>query len=85
MGLFSKLCKSTDLVKGMADRLGAGMADLMIEDAPRYAPMLRRMAIRCSGCSAQADCRRLQDRAAHLDAAPLYCVNKPALDALRPR
>ncbi len=85
MGLLSKLGMSTDLVNGMAERLRAEVADLVARDPQRYAPMMRAMAIRCSGCSAQADCRRLQDRSARLDAAPMYCVNKTALDALRRR
>lgn len=85
MGFFSNLCKSTDLVNGMADRVCAGMAELLTQDPQRYAPVLRTMAIKCNGCSAQADCHRLQDRTTHLDSAPMYCVNKPALDALRRR
>lgn len=85
MGFFSNLCMSTDLVNGMADRLCTGLPESITQDPQRFAPILRTMAIKCTGCSAQADCRRLQGRSAHLDAAPMYCVNKPALDALRLR
>lgn len=83
MGLLSKLGMSTDLVNGMAKRLRAEISDMIARDPQHYAPMMRAMAIRCSGCAAQADCRRLQARSARLDAAPMYCVNKTALDALR--
>ncbi|MEY8831103.1 DUF6455 family protein [Sedimentitalea sp. XS_ASV28] len=85
MGILSKLGMSTDLVNGMAERLRAGIPDLIARDPQRYAPMMRTMAIRCSGCSAQANCRSLQARSSRLDAAPMYCVNKTALDALRRR
>ncbi|MEO9778346.1 MAG: DUF6455 family protein [Sedimentitalea sp.] len=85
MGFFSNLSKSTDLVNGMAERLCTGLAELLTQDPQRYAPVLRTMAIKCNRCPAQADCNRLQRRSSHLDAAPMYCVNKPALDALRRR
>ncbi|MDU9003574.1 DUF6455 family protein [Sedimentitalea todarodis] len=85
MGIFSNLYKSTDLVNGMADRLCVGMSEFISQNPERYAPLLRTMAIKCTGCSAQADCHRLQGRSMHLDKAPMYCVNKTTLDALRQR
>lgn len=85
MGFFSTLSNSIDLVTGMAERLHSEMAELLVQDPQRYAPVLRSMAINCNGCPARADCRRLQDRSLHLNAAPQYCLNKPAMDALRRR
>lgn len=83
MGLLSKLSKSTDLVNGMANRLGADLGDLVASDPILQGPKYRSMVLRCSGCTDQDACGELQAGCASLDHAPDYCVNKDILEAVR--
>ncbi|MBJ6370698.1 DUF6455 family protein [Sedimentitalea arenosa] len=83
MGLISKLSRSTDLVNGMADRLGTDLGAMLAVDPELEAPRLRRMVLRCSTCTDQDACTRLQSANGMLSEAPDYCRNKTVLDAAR--
>lgn len=83
MGLFRRFAQSSDLVGGMADRLGIDMNARMMRDAEYEAPRFRSMVLRCADCSGHADCAALQADHAHLEAAPDYCRNKATLAAMR--
>ncbi len=80
MGIFAKLFQSTDLVKGMADRLGSNLSDALLRDPENQAPKFRSMVMRCSSCTDQAACADLQARCDHLEEAPDYCRNKYTLE-----
>ncbi|MEP4038479.1 DUF6455 family protein [Pseudophaeobacter sp.] len=84
MGLFSKLGQSTDLVEGMADRLGVDFADSIAADPEAEGRKFRRAVLNCSHCGNQAGCADLQAENAHLDEAPSYCRNRDML-AHRPK
>lgn len=84
MGLFSKLGQSTDLVEGMADRLGVDFADSMAADPEMEVRKFRRAVLNCSHCDNQAGCADLQAANTHLDKAPSYCRNRDML-AHRPK
>lgn len=85
MGIFSKLSASADLVNGMADRLGADMADLLGRDPEMQGPKLRTMVLRCSSCEDQGACARLQASGNTLATAPDYCQNKTVMDVVARR
>ncbi len=75
MGLFSKLDRSTQLVAGMAERLGADLDSPVSRDPERAAQAYRAMVLRCTKCSDPVACTRLQAEHDHLDQAPSYCLN----------
>jgi len=79
MGLFSKLGQSTDLVEGMADRLGVELADSMAKDPEAEGRRFRRAVLNCSHCGNQAGCADLQAANSHLEEAPSYCRNRDML------
>lgn len=81
MGLFSKLGQSTDLMNGMAERLGVDLGAAIVRYPEIEAQRYRNMAIRCSSCTDQDACAELQRSSDHLDAAPSYCQNKAVLEA----
>ncbi|MDF1718715.1 MAG: DUF6455 family protein [Antarcticimicrobium sp.] len=80
MGIIDRLSTSTDLVLGMAERLGVDMDAVLLHDPERGGLRLRSLALRCSGCPKQGGCAELQRACEHLDAAPGYCRNKAFLD-----
>ncbi|MEL0438705.1 DUF6455 family protein [Phycobacter sp. K97] len=82
MGLIKKLEHSTDLVNGMADRLGIDMGEIIARDPEHEGPKLMRAIMRCSHCEDQGGCTRLQAEHDHLDAAPAYCQNKDVFDRI---
>ncbi|KPD11397.1 DUF6455 family protein [Phaeobacter sp. 11ANDIMAR09] len=79
MGLFSKLGQSTDLVEGMADRLGVDFGQNMAADPEAEGRKFRRAVMNCSHCTNQAGCADLQAANSHLDEAPSYCRNHDML------
>jgi len=79
-GSIDRISDSTDLVSGMAERLGVDMDAVVLNDPERGALRFRSLALRCSGCTHQEGCAELQRACAHLDAAPDYCRNKAFLD-----
>ncbi|MDK3074149.1 DUF6455 family protein [Sedimentitalea sp. JM2-8] len=83
MGLLSKLSRSTDLVNGMAGRLGADLGDLIASNPDLQGPKYRGMVLRCSSCSDQDACTELQAGCDTLQHAPDYCVNKDVLETVR--
>jgi len=82
MGLVKKLEQSSDLVNGMADRLGIDMGEIIARDPEHEGPKLMRAIMRCSQCDDQAGCTQLQTDQDHLDAAPTYCRNKDVFDRI---
>lgn len=80
MSIFSKLSDSTDLVNGMAQRLGVDVAADIANSPDTAAKKLRQRVILCSSCSDQKGCAELQASTTHLDHAPDYCMNKHALE-----
>lgn len=85
MGFFARIYNSTDLMNGMADRLGSDFARRITLNPDVFASKYRSMAFGCSRCTDQESCASLQTSFTHLDAAPDYCVNKFELEALVPR
>ncbi|MFC4215324.1 DUF6455 family protein [Pseudophaeobacter arcticus] len=84
MGLFSKLGQSTDLVEGMADRLGVDFGKSIVADPEAEGRKFRRAVMNCSHCTNQAGCADLQASHSHLEEAPGYCRNRDML-AHRPK
>ena len=80
MSILDRISDSTDLVAGMAERLGVDLDAVVFRDPERGALRFRSLALRCSGCTNQEGCAELQRACAHLDAAPEYCRNKAYLD-----
>ncbi|MBE1282457.1 MAG: adenylosuccinate lyase [Rhodobacteraceae bacterium] len=76
MGLFSKMGQSADLVSGMSERLGVDLSDAVARDPEIEGYKYRRAVMRCSQCSDQEGCLKLQANSTHLDQAPSYCMNK---------
>jgi hypothetical protein len=75
MGLFSKLGQSTDLVNGMADRLGFELDEQVARDPETEGNKYRRAVMRCSKCTNQSGCIELQKQTSHLEQPPAYCMN----------
>ncbi|WP_406649736.1 DUF6455 family protein [Aliisedimentitalea scapharcae] len=75
MGLFSKVGQSSDLVNGMAERMGVDFADAIGRDPEMEAQKYRRAVMRCSQCSNQTGCVELQGGTTELDKTPDYCMN----------
>ncbi len=80
MNIFRQISASTDLMLGMAERLGVDLDAEITQDPRRGANQVRSMALRCSACTHQQGCAALQLQCAHLDAAPDYCRNRVFLD-----
>ncbi|TDK51279.1 DUF6455 family protein [Antarcticimicrobium luteum] len=80
MGFIRRLSNSTDLMLGMAERLGVDLDAAISQDPRQGALQVRSMALRCSGCANQSGCAELQGRCDHLDAAPDYCRNKDFME-----
>lgn len=78
MSILDRISDSTELVVGMAERLGVDMDAVVLRDPERGG--LRALALRCSGCPNQGGCGELQRACEHLDAAPEYCRNKAFLE-----
>lgn len=83
MKLFSKLASHTDLVNGMATRLGADLGEMILRNPDTEAAHYRSMVMKCTGCRDPEGCRSLLEANDHLSEAPDYCVNKATLEALR--
>ena len=73
---------SSNLVTGMAQRVGADFAEAAATDPESEAVRYRSAVLGCSTCRSQGECQQLQDDCTHLDAAPEYCVNKDMLEAM---
>lgn len=82
MGIFANIFQSADLVSGMASRLGADLAEDLLEYPDTNATRLRGLVIRCAACRDQKGCASLQKGCDHLSAAPDYCMNKDYLEHL---
>lgn len=83
MGLFSKLGQSTDLVEGMADRLGIDYGEVIARDPETEGRKFMRAVMNCSRCSNQEGCADLQAQCDHLLRTPNYCRNSDMLDHMR--
>lgn len=83
MGLFSKLGQSTDLVEGMAERLGIDYADVIAKDPETQGPKFMRAVMSCSHCTNQDGCVKLQENCSELETAPGYCRNGELFDHMR--
>ncbi|TMV06382.1 adenylosuccinate lyase [Ruegeria sediminis] len=81
MGLFSKLAKSTDLMQGMADRLGVDLSEAICNSPDTEAAKYRGAVIRCSCCADQGACAELQAQNDRLAEAPDYCMNREMMAA----
>ena len=82
MGILSRVFQSTDLVDGMARRLGADLSADIAEHPDTAATRLRSLVIRCTACREREECRTLQSRCNHLRTAPAYCMNRDELARL---
>ncbi|EDZ46733.1 conserved hypothetical protein [Rhodobacterales bacterium Y4I] len=83
MGLFAKLARSSDLVQGMASRLGLDYGEIVAADPRAQGRKYMRAVLRCSTCVNQDGCSSLQREAAKLEEAPSYCRNARLLAHLR--
>lgn len=83
MGLFSKLGQSTDLVEGMADRLGIDYGEIVAKDPEAEGRKFMRAVLNCSHCSNQDGCAELQAQSSQLSDTPEYCRNRDMLSHMR--
>lgn len=83
MGLFSKVGQSSDLVNGMADRLGVDFSDAILRDPEIEAQKYRRAVMRCSQCSNQTGCVALQGGTSQLEQTPEYCMNTDLFNQMK--
>ena len=72
MVFFSKLDRSAELVKGMADRLGHDLED------PAHIVGFKQMVLAWAGCTNPGACAQLQAENETLSQAPDYCRNAAA-------
>lgn len=75
MGYFSKFWYSSDLVKGMASRLGVDLAEAIAADPEFETARYREAAMRCAACGHTQACRMTQNASVELAAAPAFCRN----------
>ncbi|KIC30084.1 DUF6455 family protein [Leisingera sp. ANG-M6] len=83
MGLFAKLGRSSDLVQGMASRLGIDYGEMVAGDPQVQGQKYMRAVLRCSTCRNQDGCSDLQRETTELAKAPSYCRNAQLLAHLR--
>ncbi|MEW2913381.1 DUF6455 family protein [Leisingera sp. JC11] len=83
MGLFAKLGRSSDLVQGMASRLGIDYGEMVSGDPEAQGRKYMRAVLRCSTCRNQDGCSDLQQEMSELAEAPSYCRNAQLLAQLR--
>ncbi|MGR3759667.1 DUF6455 family protein [Roseobacteraceae bacterium NS-SX3] len=83
MGLFAKLGRSTDLVQGMAGRLGIDYGEIVARDPETEGQKFRRAVMRCSHCSNQDGCTDLQNASSELPDTPSYCQNRDLFAQMR--
>ncbi|OBY27551.1 DUF6455 family protein [Leisingera sp. JC1] len=83
MGLFAKLGRSSDLVQGMASRLGIDYGGIVAADPQAQGQKYMRAVLRCSTCRNQDGCSDLQRETTELAEAPSYCRNAQLLAHLR--
>ncbi len=83
MGLFAKLGRSSDLVQGMASRLGIDYGEMIAGDPQVQGQKYMRAVLRCSTCRNQDGCSDLQRETTKLTEAPSYCRNAQLLAHLR--
>ncbi|EBA16324.1 hypothetical protein RSK20926_21400 [Roseobacter sp. SK209-2-6] len=83
MGLFSKLGQSTDLVEGMADRLGIDYGEVVARDPETEGRKFMRAVLNCSKCSNQDGCAKLQAQSDQLATTPDYCRNTDMLHRMQ--
>ncbi|MFY9209595.1 MAG: DUF6455 family protein [Aestuariivita sp.] len=80
MGWISKIANSADLASGMMERLGSDFAQDIINNPETGTRKYASVVMRCSGCSDQDGCAKLQAENDHLDHAPSYCRNADVLE-----
>ncbi|MEO1179217.1 MAG: DUF6455 family protein, partial [Pseudomonadota bacterium] len=85
MGLTSKLAASSDLAKGMADRLGIDLSRITSETCDFGTLAFRGVALHCATCPDQASCTALQRAHPTLERPPAYCRNYALFDRLARR
>jgi len=83
MGLFEKLGRSSDLVQGMASRLGIDYGEIVARDPRAEGQKYMRAVLRCSTCRNQDGCSNLQQEVTELAEAPSYCRNARLLAHMR--
>ncbi|MFY0311405.1 DUF6455 family protein [Leisingera sp. D0M16] len=83
MGLFAKLGRSSDLVQGMASRLGVDYGEIVASDPQAQGQKYMRAVLRCSTCRNQQGCSDLQKEVTELTEAPSYCRNARLLAHMR--
>ncbi len=82
MGLFSRISRSADLMKGMAERVGADLEAVTLANPETEVARYRSAVLSCSTCREQDACQKLQQGCTELDEAPAYCVNRDMLAAI---
>ena len=75
MSVINRIAESTDLVVGMAERLGVNLSHRFGASPDSQALMLRSAILRCAGCREHGDCVALQAENDHLAVPPSYCRN----------
>lgn len=83
MGLFARLGRSSDLVQGMASRLGIDYGGIVAADPQAQGQKYMRAVLRCSTCRNQDGCSELQQEVTELAEAPSYCRNAQLLAHMR--
>ena len=75
MGMINRIAESTDLIVGMAERLGVNLSHRFGTSPDAQALMLRSAILRCAGCREHGVCATLQAQNGHLTEVPSYCWN----------
>lgn len=83
MRMMNKLALSSDLVNGMADRLGVDIPARLVRNPELEAIRLKAAIARCSHCTNQDDCVDLQGCTSRLEDTPDYCQNKNLFKQIR--
>ncbi len=83
MAYYSKIDKSADLMFGLSERMDVDLGSWVFANPEQAGREYRAMVMRCTGCSDQAGCEKLQRAQDHIDQAPDYCRNGATLNAMR--
>ena len=81
IGFFKKIDRHSELMSGMAERLGVDLGDEVAEHHIR-AQDYRDALVRCTHCDNVGACVEWQQENEHADVAPPYCRNRDLFSQL---
>jgi hypothetical protein len=81
MSFFNKLDKHSDLMGGMAEKVGVDWSELLVE-RPDLANQYRTAVLSCTHCRDVGECQGWQATHEKAEETPDYCRNKDLLEKL---